>query len=58
MSPATRRHLLAMGASLPLAAQSAVRQPAPRSRLLEGKTAIIYGAAGDIGVGVSRAFAR
>jgi 3-oxoacyl-[acyl-carrier protein] reductase len=59
MSPATRRHLLAMGASLPLAAQAlGGKQPVPRSRLLEGKTAIIYGAAGDIGGGVSRAFAR
>jgi 3-oxoacyl-[acyl-carrier protein] reductase len=48
-----------MGASLPLAAQAAMpKPPAPRSRLLEGKVAVIYGAAGDIGSGVSRAFAR
>jgi 3-oxoacyl-[acyl-carrier protein] reductase len=59
MSPATRRDILAVGAALPLAVQVASgKQAAPQPRLLEGKTAVVYGAAGDIGSGVSRAFAR
>jgi 3-oxoacyl-[acyl-carrier protein] reductase len=59
MSAATRREILAAGAGLSLAARAASDEsPAPRTRLLEGKTAIVYGAAGDIGSGVCRAFAR
>lgn len=59
MSPATRRDILAVGAGLSLAAGAASGEsPAPRTRLLEGKTAVVYGAAGDIGSGVCRTFAR
>jgi 3-oxoacyl-[acyl-carrier protein] reductase len=59
MNPATRRHFLAAGAALPMAAGAAKsRRAAPDCRLLAGKTAVIYGAAGDIGSGVSRAFAH
>lgn len=58
MSAASRRHFLAAGAALPLA--GAARQPSgssPPRGLLAGKIAVIYGAAGDLGSGVSRAFA-
>jgi len=60
---ATRRVFLAAGAAVavPLKANDASAQkPAAieRPRLLEGKVAVIYGAAGAIGSVVSRAFAR
>lgn len=59
---ATRRAFLAAGAAtaVPLtAAIAATRQTAADgARLLEGKVAVIYGAAGAIGSAVSRAFAR
>lgn len=58
MTNATRRHILTAGATLPLMA-TAKQSPdakAPRG-FLAGKVAVIYGAAGDIGSGVSRAFA-
>jgi 3-oxoacyl-[acyl-carrier protein] reductase len=59
VSPASRRHILAIGAGLPLVRATADRsRAASASRLLDGKVAVIYGAAGDIGSGVSRAFAR
>jgi len=54
----SRRHFLAAGAALPLvaAAKSTRDAQAPRG-LLSGKVAIVYGAGGDIGSGVARAFA-
>jgi len=58
MNTSSRRHFLAAGATLPLvaAAKQGSDAKAPRG-LLAGKVAVIYGAAGDIGSGVSRAFA-
>ncbi len=60
MSRATRRQILAVGAALPLAASATDKgkKGAGRSALLDGKIAVIYGAAGDIGSGVALAFAR
>ncbi len=62
MEAATRRDFLASGAAVtvPFAARTASVNPgpAPRSGLLSGKRAVIYGAAGAIGNAVSRAFAR
>lgn len=60
MQPATRRHFLAAGAAAPLVAAAAgkPRRIAETCRgLLAGKTAVIYGAAGDMGRGIARAFA-
>ena len=58
MSSASRRHFLAAGAALPLVA-AARQTPDTKTPngLLNGKVAVIWGAAGDIGGGVSRAFA-
>ena len=58
--PSSRRTFLAAGAASMsgLAAAANVKQSMPRDGLLAGKTALIYGAAGDIGSGVSREFAR
>jgi NAD(P)-dependent dehydrogenase (short-subunit alcohol dehydrogenase family) len=59
----TRRHLLAASAAAatPLAASGAVKPKGvpsmERPRLLEGKVAVVYGAAGSIGSSVARAFA-
>src|SRR5262245_42899984 len=59
VSPASRRQILAAGAALPLVSVASARsRAAATSSLLDGKVAVIYGAAGDIGSGVSRAFAR
>ena len=58
MGNASRRHFLAFGAALPLAAAAKkTREPAAPRGLLAGKIAVLYGAAGDIGSGVARAFA-
>jgi len=60
MNTASRRRFLATGAALPLAAAARAKRPSDADRprgLLDGKVAVIYGAAGDIGSGVSRAFA-
>jgi NADP-dependent 3-hydroxy acid dehydrogenase YdfG len=60
MNSATRRHFLAAGAAFPVMAAAAAKQRRDLETcrgLLAGKTAVIYGAAGDIGSGVSRAFA-
>jgi len=58
MRTASRRHFLAAGAVAPLAAAAKSSSgPAACKGLLEGKVAAIYGAAGDIGSGVARAFA-
>jgi 3-oxoacyl-[acyl-carrier protein] reductase len=57
----TRRAVLAAGSAIPLAAAGAVKSKMPppmeQQRLLEGKVAVVYGAAGSIGSTVSRAFA-
>ena len=61
MEAASRREFLAAGAAVavPVAARAAAAQDsAPRSGLLAGKVAVIYGAAGAIGSSVSRVFAR
>jgi 3-oxoacyl-[acyl-carrier protein] reductase len=61
MEAATRREFLATGASVavPLAgARATGSAPQPSSRLLDGKHAVIYGAAGAMGGAVARAFAR
>jgi len=58
MSSASRRHFLAAGAALPLVASARSRPAAPAPHgLLAGKVAVIYGAGGDMGSGISRAFA-
>src|SRR5689334_7429031 len=58
-SAASRRTFLAASAaSMSGLALSAGKQPAPADGLLAGKTAVIWGAAGDIGRSVSREFAR
>jgi 3-oxoacyl-[acyl-carrier protein] reductase len=60
MQPATRRHFLAATAAMPLAA-SGTAKPRGEAKscrgLLAGKSAVIYGAAGDMGSGIARAFA-
>lgn len=61
MINASRRHFLAIaGAAAPFATADGTMSahPAKTPGLLAGKIAVIYGAAGDIGSGVSRAFAR
>jgi NAD(P)-dependent dehydrogenase (short-subunit alcohol dehydrogenase family) len=63
MEAASRREFLVAGAGVaaPLIANAAPRtKPAPggRAGLLEGKVAVVYGAAGSMGSAVSRAFAR
>jgi NAD(P)-dependent dehydrogenase (short-subunit alcohol dehydrogenase family) len=62
ITAATRRNFLASGAAvaIPMAAHSASGKPgaAPRTGLLAGKRAVIYGAAGAMGSAVARAFAR
>ena len=66
MEAATRRAFLAAGAAgaaaaVPLKPKTASARssiPIERQGLLEGKVAVIYGAAGAIGSAVSRAFAR
>ncbi len=61
MEAASRREFLAAGAAVavPVAARGAPAQDSsPRSGLLAGKVAVIYGAAGAIGSSVSRVFAR
>jgi 3-oxoacyl-[acyl-carrier protein] reductase len=60
MNLASRRHFLAVaGSTAPLMAAAATKSSGPSRApgLLAGKVAVIYGAAGDIGSGVSRAFA-
>jgi len=61
-SAATRRNFLASGAAvaIPLSARSAGNKStaAPRTGLLAGKRAVIYGAAGAMGSAVARAYAR
>jgi NAD(P)-dependent dehydrogenase (short-subunit alcohol dehydrogenase family) len=60
-STATRREFLAGGAavSVPLAAINAANASAQSaSGLLDGKNAVIYGAAGAMGSAIARAFAR
>jgi 3-oxoacyl-[acyl-carrier protein] reductase len=59
MNPATRRHFLAAGAALPMVAGAAkLRRSVDECRgLLAGKIAVLYGAGGDMGSGISRAFA-
>jgi len=58
MSSASRRHFLAAGAALPLVAAAKMKPVPPAARgLLAGKVAVVYGAGGDIGSGVSRALA-
>jgi 3-oxoacyl-[acyl-carrier protein] reductase len=61
MEAASRREFLAAGAAVavPVAVRAAPDQDSsPRSGLLAGKVAVIYGAAGAIGSSVSRVFAR
>jgi 3-oxoacyl-[acyl-carrier protein] reductase len=60
MTRTSRRQILAVGAALPLAAgaSNTSRKRTGRPALLDGKIAVIYGAAGDIGSGVARAFAH
>jgi 3-oxoacyl-[acyl-carrier protein] reductase len=62
MEAASRRNFLAASvAAVPMVAKAASSsKPAPRARggLLEGKVAVIYGAAGAMGSAVARAFAR
>lgn len=62
MSHTTRRHFLAAGAAAMPIAGAAATAPASSATnnrgLLAGKIAVIYGAAGDIGSGVARAFAQ
>jgi len=58
---ASRRGFLAGGAAaaLPLSARGADgTSPASRAGLLEGKVAVVYGAAGSMGSAISRAFAH
>jgi 3-oxoacyl-[acyl-carrier protein] reductase len=60
MSMTSRRHFLAVaGSTTPLMAAAATKASGPSRTpgLLAGKVAVIYGAAGDMGSGVSRAFA-
>jgi 3-oxoacyl-[acyl-carrier protein] reductase len=60
MNTTSRRHFLAAaGSTAPLIAAAATRasSPARTPGLLAGKVAVVYGAAGDIGSGVVRAFA-
>jgi 3-oxoacyl-[acyl-carrier protein] reductase len=58
MSAASRRYFLAASAAAPFAAAPKSRSgPSACKGLLDGKVAVIYGAAGDIGSAVSRAFA-
>jgi 3-oxoacyl-[acyl-carrier protein] reductase len=62
MEASTRRAFLtaSAAAAVPLAASAASKKAAlaRRSGLLEGKVAVIYGAAGAMGSAVARAFAR
>lgn len=58
---ASRRGFLAAGAAaaLPIAATGAQRKAAAeRAGLLQGKVAVVYGAAGSMGSSISRAFAQ
>jgi 3-oxoacyl-[acyl-carrier protein] reductase len=62
MEASTRRDFLAAGTAvaLPMVAGSAISRsnPGARSGLLDGKVAVVYGAAGSMGSAVARAFAR
>jgi 3-oxoacyl-[acyl-carrier protein] reductase len=58
MNATTRRHFLTASAAMPLAAGTANGRGQTSAGLLAGKVAVIYGAAGDMGSGVSRAFAQ
>jgi len=61
MEAASRREFLAAGAAVavPATARTAPAQDSsPRTALLAGKVAVIYGAAGAIGSSVARVFAR
>ncbi len=61
MEATSRRGFLAAGAAAmaPFSVQGAnAKMPAPRGGLLEGKVAVVYGAAGSMGSAISRAFAR
>ena len=63
MEAASRREFLAAGAAVavPMIANAATgtkSSPGGRAGLLEGKVAVIYGAAGAMGSAVARAFAR
>jgi len=61
MEAASRREFLATGAvaALPFSARAAQGNAnAPRAGLLEGKVAVVYGAAGAMGSAISRAFAH
>ncbi len=61
MEAASRREFLAAGAAVavPVATRAVAGQDSsPRTGLLAGKVAVIYGAAGAIGSSVSRVFAR
>lgn len=59
MTAMERRDFMIAAAAAPLgAALPATAAPTPRARLLEGKVAVIYGAAGAMGGAISRAFAQ
>jgi len=63
MEASTRRHFLAAGVAVavPMMAAAASGKkvaPAGKPGLLEGKVAVVYGAAGSMGSTVARAFAR
>jgi 3-oxoacyl-[acyl-carrier protein] reductase len=54
----TRRHFLAASAALPALASAKRPEPKTAAGLLAGRVAVIYGAAGDMGRDIARAFAR